>query len=92
MNKKVTDLEKFALEQIVRPYQTMIVNSERRLESSPWSLEQIAIMLRHKDNWSDLVLDRIYRCGFWFPEYIKHDIITTIIRSNIELKERDNIK
>jgi hypothetical protein len=79
MNKKVTDLEKFALEQIVRPYQTMIVADDRHLFVLPYTLDQLLEMLRDKHgDWSDLVLDRIYRCGFWFPPYIQSDLVTFI--------------
>jgi len=86
MDKKVTDLEHFALMQVVRPYQNMIINKEEPIKVSPYALEELAKMLENRDNWSNLVLNRIYRCGFWCPKYMVNPLITVIRQYNIERK------
>ncbi len=88
MKKKITDLEQFASEQIVRPYQTMIpgFGKEKRLKNSPYSLGELKDYLNQYDlvtpysEWAKLVLDRIYRVGFYFPNYIQHPLVDVIKR------------
>lgn len=75
--KKVTNLEKFALEQIFRPYQTML-GFEKRLEKLPFSIDEIPNLMANNPEWASVVLDRIKRIGFYFPVYIKHDIVRII--------------
>lgn len=78
---KVTDLEKFALEQIWRPYQT-IVGYEKRLECLPVSLENTAESLKQDTYWSRLVLDRLRGMNrhrhITFPSYIQHPLVDVV--------------
>lgn len=76
-NQRVTDLEKFCLEQIWRPYQSK-VGYEDRLERLPMSLEETAAKLREDSEWSGVVLDRVARIGFRFPSYIHHPLVDVI--------------
>lgn len=72
---KVTDLEKFALEHIVRPYQNMKWG-EGNQGKLPCSLDELATMLEADDDWSKCVLARIHGIGFTFPAYINHKLAT----------------
>ena len=72
---KVTDLEKFALEQIFRPYQTMIGLGDEPITRLPIPLKDVPNILNANPEWWAAVKDRIIRCGFYFPEYIKHPIV-----------------
>jgi len=74
----VTDLDKFALEEIWRPYQSMR-GYERRLEKSPMNLADTAVELAHDTTgWAECVLDRIRRIGVQFPPYIRHELVDVI--------------
>ena len=77
MSRKVTDLEEFCLSHVMRPYQTML-GYEERLESLPYTLESISVMLSTDTYWSKCVLDRIFAIGFMFPDYIKHPLVDVI--------------
>lgn len=80
--KRITDLEKFALEQIWRPYQNrdgFTFGQESRFESLPMSLEETAKLLITDDTgWSKCVLDRVCAIGFTFPSYINHHLVEVI--------------
>lgn len=80
MSKRVTDLEQFALEQVWRPYQSMMGHDrERRLERLPMSLEETARLLVTDDSgWSKCVLDRIVAIGFTFPLYVIHPLVDVV--------------
>lgn len=81
MSKRITDLEKFALEQIWRPYQGTgdYVPYEPRLERLPMSLEETAKLLITDDTgWSKLVLDRVSAIGFTFPSYVQHELVNVV--------------
>lgn len=78
---KVTNLENFALEQIVRPYQSLKWG-EKRLFYLPCELITLVQMLEEKSEWSEKVLNRIFRCKFWFPEYINHPLKRVIEKYN----------
>lgn len=77
-NRKVTDLDQFLLEQIWRPYQTK-KGYEDRLEAAPMGLDETLAELQAGGEWADLVLNRVRRCGFVFPPYVKHRLIDFII-------------
>ena len=82
MNKKVTDLEKFVLEQVYRPYQSMLtgkINSLERL-GGEFQLDNVIPLMRKNPEWKKYVLDRISLCGFYFPSYIKHPLVDYIKR------------
>ncbi len=73
--KRVTDLEKFALEEVWRPYQNMM-GYEKRLERLPVGLEETARLLRaDTTGWSKRVIDRIKNIGVTFPDYIQHPLV-----------------
>ena len=75
--KKVTDLEKFALEHIFRPYQNMI-GYEKYLDKLPMSIDEIPNLMTDEPDWAKCVLDRIHAIGFKFPTYINHNIVRII--------------
>ena len=77
---RVTDLEKFALEHIYRPYQTMI-GLEKRLErlNKDFNLENAVSHLKENPNWAAHVLDRIKRGNVVFAKYLKeHELVVLI--------------
>lgn len=78
--KRITDLEKFALEQIWRPYQNhSSLGFERRLEALPMSLEETAKkLITDETGWAECVLDRVSAIGFTFPSYVCHSLVDVI--------------
>ncbi|WP_421565615.1 hypothetical protein [Ochrobactrum sp. EDr1-4] len=78
---RVTDLEKFALEQIWRPYQNTI-GYEKRLERLPVSLEATAESLTQDTRWSGFVLNRLRGMNrnsrITFPSYIQHPLVDVV--------------
>ncbi len=78
--KRITDLEKFALEHIFRPYQNKggFGKWDERIKALPVPLECLCDMLNKETEWSKLVLDRIQKIGFKFPPYVKHDLVHII--------------
>lgn len=82
MTKRVTDLEKFALEQVWRPYQNrdgFAFAQEDRFEALPMSLEETAkLLITDESGWSKCVLDRISAIGFTFPPYINHPLVDVV--------------
>ncbi|OYR25854.1 hypothetical protein [Brucella pseudogrignonensis] len=78
---RITDLEKFALEQIWRPYQNT-VGYEKRLERLPVSLEATAESLKQDTYWSGLVLSRLRGMNrhrrITFPSYIHHALVDVV--------------
>lgn len=77
MSKRVTDLEKFALEEIYRPYQTLL-GFEERLTALPYSLEQTAELLSIKSYWTDCVVSRLHGIGITFAKYIEHPLVDVL--------------
>lgn len=77
MAERITDLEKFCLEQIWRPYQSL-AGYDRRLTSLPMSLVETAAKLREDSEWSRHVLDRLKAIGFTFPGYIHHPLVDVV--------------
>jgi hypothetical protein len=77
--KKITDLEKFSLEEVWWPYQTMEPHCfEERLTNPPFDLLKTAELLRIKNEWTECVLSRIYAVGVYFPDYIRHPLVDVI--------------
>lgn len=76
--RKVTDLEKFSLEEIWRPYQTMAGVAEGRLTKPPLGLDGTADALSKDTDWSRAVLSRVRDCGFYFPSYVKHPLVDVV--------------
>lgn len=78
MAKRITDLEKFALEHVWRPYRDRM-GFDARLEVMPRNLEDTAkLLITDESGWSDLVLDRITAIKFYFPNYIVHPLVDVI--------------
>jgi hypothetical protein len=83
--KRITDLEKFSLEEIWRPYQSLR-GFEKRLDAPPYNLGDTARMLKDVSHWSRCVLDRLHKIGFNFPTYIQHPLVDVIASA---MKARD---
>ena len=84
---KVTNLEKFVLEDIFRPYQNVLGVSDKRIErlTKQYNLNTARQLLIENKEWAKLVLDRISECNFYFPSYIKHSLVRFIKNAqNIE--------
>jgi len=76
---KVYNLEKFALEQIYRPFQTMIgYDTDHHIEKLPHTLEATVALLKENQQWNDLVMTRIKMMGVKFPYYIKNYLVEYI--------------
>lgn len=75
MNKRITDLDKFAKEEIYLPFQTLIPLP--RNETEPYLVWAMRA-LEDNSPWKRTVLNRITRIGFYFPEYIKHPLVDHI--------------
>jgi hypothetical protein len=76
--KKITDLEKFALEQIFRPYQNMAGYGDIPLDKLPVELDYIPKYAETYPEWWKLVKDRIKRIKFYFPRYICHPLVNML--------------
>ena len=77
---KVTDLEKFVLEEVYRPYQRVLgISDETLLKSNKqYGLENARELLIKNKEWARAVLNRITKCHFYFPSYIKHPLVVFI--------------
>ena len=100
MSTKVTDLEKFVLEEIWRPYWPSHPDAAPRTEPTRWASAQtegyetglkrlgrkrhtINETLEHLQahqgtDWHHMIIGRIYRIGFRFPNYIQHPLVDYI--------------
>lgn len=77
MKNRVTDLDRFSLEQVWRPFQNMITH-EQRLNAPPCSLDETALRLTEDTEWSRRVLCRIRAIGFAIPSYIHHPLADVV--------------
>lgn len=87
---KVTDLDKFVLEQVYRPYWGALMGSDYpRLDNltGNHNLDTVMNDLLEKPEWARLVLERIYRCEFTFPYYIVHPLVSHIAESSRQYRE-----
>jgi len=80
---RITDLEKFALEQIVRPYAPYLGYAwPDRVTSLPFSIDVVAEKLKEDTQWTRSVLDRlrgIHRHRrITFPPYIQHPLVDVV--------------
>lgn len=82
---RVTDLERFALEQVWRPYWRQRpefdgVNDGSRLKKLPKSIEVTAAELAIQSTWSDLVIGRLAKCrpAFEFAPYVVHPLVDVV--------------
>ena len=84
MSHKITDLEKFVLENVYRPYAPVLIpgymEQPRREIPKTWRLHNAVEMLEANPEWRELVMDRITRCNFRFPAYIDHPLVDYIRR------------
>lgn len=89
---KVTDLEKFALEQVYRPYWSKLMQSDQRIDrlSEHYGLDDILLHFSADPEWATLVLDRIYRCKFVFPTYIVHPLVRHIAEYSRQRRKTNN--
>ena len=83
---RVTDLEKFALEEIWRPYWPSYpgyVEGTRCL-SLPMGLEATARELLSPADaaWRDMVINRLSRIGVTLPEYVQH-VLVRVVKARI---------
>lgn len=88
---RITDLEKFALEQIVRPYATYLgYDWKDRVTSLPFSIEIVAEKLKEDTQWACSVIDRlrgVHRHNrITFPSYIQHPLVDVV---RAALRERE---
>ena len=74
----VIDLDKFSLEEIWRPFQSM-KGHERRLTAPAMNLDGTAKELLTdwiaKGEWSRCVIDRLSCIGVTFPAYVQHPLV-----------------
>lgn len=85
---RVTDLEKFALEQIWWPYSSISAFAqEKRFERLPISLEGTALLLENGGHWSSAVCDRLRAIGVTFPDYIKHPLVDAVKKLTTPTRE-----
>lgn len=88
--KKVTDLEEFVLSQILWPYLDYIVPPGspylNKMDCLPdeFGLDKIVMLFENNPEWAGYVLLRVKKCGFYFPDYIKHPIVDFIQNYNYE--------
>lgn len=75
--KKVTDLEKFTLTHIYRPYWSIIGEGDnlKRLGGA-YKLDNALERLNENLRWANFVLGRIKAIGFYFPDYIQHPLVS----------------
>jgi hypothetical protein len=79
MKMRVTDLEKFALEQIWRPYQNQ-TGYGVRLKSLPMNIDDTAKRLQNPEYsvWSALVFGRLALIGVQFASYLSHPLVDVV--------------
>ena len=80
--KKVTDLEKFALEQIFRPFQGMLDFGEEPLKKLPMELEEMGDFSDAHPEWRKCVADRLNKIDYYFPRYISQKVLFLMMGVN----------
>lgn len=79
MSERITDLEKFALQHIMRPYWPLLDNTGSRYPRLTHSLDEVARLLDTGPiEWRTPVFDRLWRIGIWFPDYIEHKLVHVV--------------
>ena len=84
MNKKVTDLEKFVLDHIYRPFQSMLPDLINGKLDGNHNLNNSVSYLEAYPEWRKCVLDRCFAIGFYFPDYIVHPLVEYIKKKRNE--------
>ena len=85
---KIIDVDKFILEQVYRPYQTML-GFKKRLIKQPYNNAKTIELLKENSEWSKRVLDRIKRCNFKYSQWINHPVIKFLKQLQEESSELD---
>lgn len=78
MIRKITDLEDFALEEIIKPYQNLLEPKYQRSIKLPFSLNKIAHMLLQDTRWAGFVKNRLSGLNYYFPDYIEHSLVKVL--------------
>ena len=92
MTMRVTDLEKFAMEEIWRPYWPIQpfpggeVNGYGN--TLRHSLDQTVTALREHPDWREVVVGRLARIGVGFPPYVVHPL-ADLIREEVDIWRAD---
>jgi hypothetical protein len=73
--KMIYNLKRFVLEEIMRPYQTMIGFDEKRITESDFKLFDVIHLLEEHKEWKGCVFDRLRAIQYCLPMYIKHPIV-----------------
>lgn len=97
---RVTDLEKFALDQIYRPYWLgHPANAAHgwggELKRLPFDLDATAAQLRESGEWQMCVIGRLAAIGVTFPSYIQHPLVTVLrelMDAHDATKQKENAK
>lgn len=76
---KITDLDKFAEQQIYNPYKRML---DDRLTEYALTLENVDYYASEYPEWWKKVAERIWACSFYFPYYIEHDVVKLLQHTN----------
>lgn len=71
--RKITDLERFAFEEVMRPYGPLL--GYGHLKALPVPMGEIPALAGANPEWWSHVTDRLWRCGFWFPTYLVHPLV-----------------
>lgn len=94
MSERITDLEKFALQHIMRPYWPLLIEKAsydglvefkldqkaERYDRLTHSIEQVAKLLDVGPiEWRMAVFDRLFRIGFFFPYYVEHKLVHVVM-------------
>jgi hypothetical protein len=77
---KITDLEAFALGQVLRPY-APILGYEQRLTRLPLPLDALPAFIEARPEWWERVVHRLARCHFTIPDYVQHPLVD-LLRSS----------
>ena len=90
MTMRITDLEKFSLEQVWRPYWPTWLkmhgeewDQHTRLTKPHMPLDETANELRKRSPWSDMVVGRLVGCRVEFPYWVMHDLVD-VVRERID--------
>ena len=86
---RITDLEKFSLEEVWRPYWPSYDRGDlpryvsthgnlERLTAAPVGLTETAEALKVDDDWSRMVLGRLTSCRYTFPDYVQHPLVDIV--------------
>ena len=92
--KTIYNLEKFVIEQMFRPYQSIIVTTDFQAKEKIKKIENqlrrkpeiIMYILKNNKNAFRLVFDRLSRLDFKFYKWLKHPLIDEINKNVLDFK------